>query len=197
MIYENKLFLAVSIFSLLINLLIILPNNLEASTVKYEQIELNSTLGLDKFVKVEEGVFDPKGTYVLKSMEEEFIKIRMDDFRNNSEKEIEKSFQKKIIQFSLLFQDRVSPYKGAITTNAECFDKSSGKKIIKNEKEWLVTFNTVATKNFAYGKCDGEGQMFFSKYQVLYCRKVKKIFDVRFFAHKKKDLEGFQIKCLE
>lgn len=168
---------------------------MSASVLNHEKIQIYSDLNLQKFTRVTESYFDPSDTYILKSTEDQYIKIRSESMK--TEAELSKSFQRKIVQFSLLFQSRSSPYKGLITSNTECFDKRSVKPAISNEKSSIVTFSTKATKNFAYGKCDGEDQMFFSIYTIVLCKKTRKLYDVKFFTRKMEELKNFKIECLE
>lgn len=168
-----------------------------AAEINYQQIQISHSDKQGIYTKVEEGTYDPAGTYVLKSNKNNYIKIRTNELKGQSVADQEKAFQKKIIQFSLLFEDRVSPYKGAITTSAECFDKNSAKKILKDKKSVMMSFNTRATKNFAYGKCDGARELYFSKYTILLCRKEQKIFDIRAFTKKEENLKDFKVKCIE
>jgi hypothetical protein len=166
-----------------------------ASVLNYEKIQLHSDLDLQKFTKVAESYFDPIDTYILKSPVDQYVKIRSEV--SKSDAELTKKFQRKIIQFSLLFQSRSSPYKGIITSNTECFDKRNVKPIISNENTSIVMFNTKATKNFAYGKCDGEDQMYYSFYAIVLCKKTHVLYDVKFFARKKSELNGFKVECLK
>lgn len=166
-----------------------------ASVLTYEKIQLHSDLNLQRFTRVTESYFDPSDTYILKSPEEQYIKIRSE--ASQSSADLNKIFQRKLIQFSLLFQGRSSPYKGLITSNTECFEKRSMKPVVSNEKSSVVMFSTKATKNFAYGKCDGEDQMFYSIYTIVLCKKTHNLYDVKFFTRKMEELKNFKAECLE
>ena len=96
-----------------------------------------------------------------------------------------------------MFQSRSSPYKGIITSNTECFDKNSAKPTLLNDTSSIVMFSTKATKNFAYGKCDGEDQMYHSVYTLVLCKKTQSLYDVKFFTRKISDLKNFKVECLK
>ena len=166
------------------------PISVMASATIHDAIQINHPKDLNTFKKTAESDYDPTGTVNLQLGEEHFVKIFSEDLTNKTEKEIQKNFQRKVLQFSLLFEERSSPYQGAITANTECFEKGNAKKQLKN---LYAEFNTLATKNFSYGKCDGLNSKYFSKYFILVCR--KKLYEIKFFALAQKNLEGISVKC--
>ncbi|QDK40047.1 hypothetical protein DOM21_00955 [Bacteriovorax stolpii] len=189
--------IALKIKNFILTAFLVLSPAIAFSSITYQSIQLDHSKDLKSFKRVKEGPFDPAGSYVLESGDGQIIKVTYEDLKNKNVKEMKNSFQRKILQFSLLFEQRSSPYQGAITVNTECFEKEAlKKKVVSKEGTLSVFFDTKATRNFAYGKCDGESVTYFSKYFAVLCEKQAQLFDVKYFAKNKKDLEGAEVKCL-
>lgn len=169
-----------------------------ASVLQHELIEITAKFDLGKFKTLASREFDQPGTILLKSSDESYFKIRSQIVKNKTNPDLMKAFKKSIIQYSLLFQERVSPYTGMITVNTECFNKKNTQYKIKEEPGSISTyFETSATKNFVYGKCDDGGVEFYSKYYVVLCRKNGHLYDVRFFTKNKNELNQVDVKCIK
>ncbi len=169
-----------------------------ASVLKHEFIEINAKFDLGKFKTLTAREFDQPGTMLLKSSGESYLKIRSQKVKDKTPTELMKAFKKNIIQYSLLFQERVSPYTGMITVNTECFDKKNTQYKIKQEANSLSTyFETTATKNFVYGKCDGDGGEYYSKYYIVLCKQSGRLYDVRFFTKIKNERKQIDVKCIK
>ena len=167
------------------------------SGMKHEFIEIQSTTDLSQFKAERPGEYDSAATVVYK-IGNDVIKIRSIDLKGKPEKNMQQVFNKNIMQYSLLFQDRVSPYTGEVTMNTECVDKNSTRhKIVTTAESVKTFFETMATANLIYGKCDGEKTGFHSKYFLVLCKKKSVLYDVRLFSKESKNLKTVDVKCLK
>lgn len=168
------------------------------SILKYDFIEISPSIELLKLKPVGAGEYDSMDTVGFKSTDGLILKIRKADLKSKTDKEKLNFFNKNIAQYTLLFQDRVSPYTGGVTVNTECVDKDVIRhEVVTTNQAVMTSFETMATANLVYGKCDGDKSGYHSKYFLTLCKGKGIFYDVRFFSRKKNDLKSLQVKCVQ
>ncbi len=96
-------------------------------------------------------------------------------------------FKSKMVQIKMLFTPQTVPYSGAITISAQCLSQARLQNKIQDHKgQRSVFFQLNATENFVYGTCAPEQEKFASQYLLLYCKKAKIFYELKFFAPKAK-----------
>lgn len=171
-------------------------SNGHCTVFKYDFIEISSKLNFDKYSFIEATDYESVEIKTFKSNDNNFIKIRQQDLKGKSKEEMLKVMKKSITQYTLLFEERPSPYTGAFTVKTECENRDSTKhKIISSSDMVSTSFETVATEKFIYGKCNGKSIDYFSKYFLVLCLKKFKFYDVRLFNKKNQDLSQVEVKC--
>lgn len=100
-----------------------------------------------------------------------------------------KLLKNKLVQLKLLFAPQKASYPGMLTKDQSCISVASFPEKIQRDAERLYwSAELPATEDYFYGSCGSRAEPFWSQYQVLYCKKSKILFDIKYFVPKDKNL---------
>ncbi|MGZ3690721.1 MAG: hypothetical protein ACXVAX_04420 [Pseudobdellovibrio sp.] len=103
----------------------------------------------------------------------------------NSLDEAKKIINQKSTDIKLLFATQQVPYFGQVTKEMKCTEAVDLKNpLIENENEVSLFLNLTATHHFVYGSCLEDQEIYKSQLLYLYCKKSRKLFELKYFYPK-------------
>ena len=116
--------------------------------------------------------------------DEEVLKITSKDV--DTVARAKELISKKTDEITLMFAPQMVPYLGEITKSTACTSQIEiNHKLLDTETEVSIYFNLTATERFIYGACIPEQEKYKSQLLMLYCPKIKKLFEFKYFYDRK------------
>jgi hypothetical protein len=174
------------LFNSILLLLVLLSN--KSYSVEIEGLKLENGQG-EKLLAAPEGARDPAGTLVFASnSQNEILKIRLK--KNLDIKSANAILNQKIIQLNSLYRPASVPYAGAITNSIDCSKKYNLSQMPVESKDALsVRFKLKANEQLVYGVCEEKKLDYKSEYVLIYCKKNKNFYEVKYYINKKNKKE--------
>ena len=105
-----------------------------------------------------------------------------------SEAVAKKILKNKLIQLKLLFAPQAAAYPGMFTRDQHCQQSATFAKKIEYTKDAIFWHSEMpGSDNFTYGSCGSREEPYQSQYLLIYCKKIKTLFDIRYFQLKNKE----------
>lgn len=96
-----------------------------------------------------------------------------------------KILKNKLIQLKLLFAPASSPYPGMVTKDEACPTTAIFADKMESGPQSLYWFSEMpAAADFSYGTCGNRKETFWSQYLLLFCKKQRALYDIRYFTPK-------------
>ena len=164
--------------------------------IEVDGVKLGNGTG-EVLVAAPEGPHDPAGTLVYSnSTQSEFLKIRIK--KNLDQKSASSAINQKIIQLASLYRPAAVPYAGAITNSIDCSKKYNLSQTPTDTKDALLSrFKLEANEQLVYGVCEDKKLIYNSEYILIYCKKNKSFFEIKYFLNKKsKKNSPMAVECI-
>lgn len=126
---------------------------------------------------------------------DQWIKIETIAEGEQSQK-IDKIISARIVYIGNLFAPRTVPYQGTISKTMKCLNQNQHlEKVFENDLQKKYTFNLAATGKFVFGVCDEDLEIYRTNYTILYCKKQKKLYDIKHFYPKNLKVLDLSFDC--
>ncbi len=169
-------------------LVLFTSNRLNAAVFSIEGTDFSNLKG-EILYKQPEGTRDSADTIVYASASQnEILKIRHKKI--DSVSIAKKMIQQKMIQLLAVYRPAAVPYAGAITSTMDCTKKFDlNKKINEKEQSLSVSYELESNNQLAYGECDEDKLVKNLNYQIVFCKKNKSFFEIKYFISKSQKLK--------